>query len=92
VPFSVFISHRAEYRFLARLLKSRLEYLSSLDTFDPIEVRGIRRYRRGAEWRIWMIDNTAKADCLIFVHTNAEHNWTWCASEISQCDRYKRAL
>ena len=29
--FSVFISHRAEDRFLARLLKARLEYLSSLD-------------------------------------------------------------
>lgn len=46
----------------------------------------------GAEWRKWMIDNTAKADFLIFVHTNAEHNWTWCASEISQFDGYKRAL
>jgi hypothetical protein len=37
MPFSDFISHRAEDRFLARLLKSRLEYLSSLDNLDPIE-------------------------------------------------------
>jgi hypothetical protein len=35
--FSVFISHRAEDRFLARLLKTRLEYLSSLDHLHPIE-------------------------------------------------------
>jgi hypothetical protein len=52
----------------------------------------MRSISGGAEWRKWMIDNTAKADCLIFVHTNAEHNWTWCASEISQFDGYKRAL
>src|SRR5260370_25456039 len=46
----------------------------------------------GAEWRPWMIDATAKADCLLFIHTNVEHNWTWCASEIAQFDGYKRAL
>jgi hypothetical protein len=92
MPFSVFISHRAEDRLLARLLKSRLEYLSSLDNLDPIECMVCEDIPGGAEWRKWMIDNTAKADCLIFVHTNAEHNWTWCASEISQFDGYKRAL
>jgi hypothetical protein len=90
--FSVFISHRAEDRFLARLLKTRLEYLSSLDHLHPIECLVCEEIPGGAEWRQWMIDNTAKADCMIFVHTNAEHNWTWCASEIAQFDGYKRAL
>jgi hypothetical protein len=90
--FSVFISHRAEDRFLARLLKARLEYLSSLDGHPPIECFVCEEIPGGSEWRQWMIDNTAKADCLIFIHTNAEHNWTWCASEISQFDGYKRAL
>ncbi|MCC8956760.1 toll/interleukin-1 receptor domain-containing protein [Bradyrhizobium sp. Pear77] len=90
--FSVFISHRAEDRFLARLLKARLEYLSSLDGQRSVECFVCEEIPGGAEWRQWMIDNTAKADCLIFIHTNAEHNWTWCASEISQFDGYKRAL
>jgi hypothetical protein len=90
--FSVFISHRAEDRFLARLLKARLEYLSSLDGQRSVECFVCEEIPGGAEWRQWMIDNTARADCLIFIHTNAEHNWTWCASEISQFDGYKRAL
>ena len=70
------ISHRAEDRFLAGLIKSQLKYLSSLDTLDLIECMVCEDIPGGAEWRKWMIDNTAKADCLIFVHTNAEHNWT----------------
>lgn len=37
MPFSVFITHRAEDRFLAGLMKSQLEYLSSLDTLNLIE-------------------------------------------------------
>jgi hypothetical protein len=65
MPFSVFISHRAEDSFLARLLKSRLKYLSSLDILDPIECMVCEDIPGDAEWRKWMIDNTAKADCLI---------------------------
>jgi hypothetical protein len=46
----------------------------------------------GTEWRQWMITDTEKADYLLFIHTNVDYNWTWCASEISQFDGYKRAL
>ncbi|MBA1993736.1 hypothetical protein HLX74_24385, partial [Escherichia coli] len=56
--FSVFISHRAEDRFLARLLKARLEYLSSLDDQRSLECFVCEEIPGGAEWRQWMIDNT----------------------------------
>jgi hypothetical protein len=91
--FSIFISHRTEDRFYAALLKSRLEYLGSLeDDLPPIECFVCEAIPGGTEWHQWMIDSTSKADCLLFIHTSAEHNWTWCASEIAQFDGYKRAL
>jgi hypothetical protein len=39
-----------------------------------------------------MIERTAKADCLLFIHTNKADSWTWCATEIAQFDGYKLAL
>src|SRR3954452_935125 len=90
--FSLFISHRTEDRFYATLLKKRLEYLSSLGDLPPIECLVCDAIPGGSDWHQWMVESTSIADCLLFIHTNAEHNWTWCASEIAQFDGYKRAL
>jgi hypothetical protein len=90
--FRVFLSHRAEDRFLARFVKARLEYLSSLGGKEPIECFVCEEIPGGTEWRQWMIESTANSDCLLFIHTNKEDSWTWCATEIGQFDGYKRAL
>ncbi|RZF27130.1 TIR domain-containing protein [Paraburkholderia sp. UYCP14C] len=77
----IFLSHTSEFVNIARSLKWSILALASPDS---VEVKLSEEMQGGANWRVWIEQNTRETDAFVFLYPRADIDNGWPAYELAR--------